>query len=193
MIRITIAALALISVRPMLAAQPMQNLAPQPAAASYLPLAIGHKWVLVNRNQKTPVVFEVVRQENEGFLLRSTTPWGSSEWTLSQDGDKFFMMSYGVGTGGARMPMPDGPLYLDFGQAAGEKWSNALGTLRVVSRSAVVRSQTRTYSDCLEIEHKAKNTRLSSTFARGIGYVQFGQGKAAFVLDEAVSRLPESF
>jgi hypothetical protein len=159
-------------------------------AASYLPLAVGNKWVLRGPNQSKPVVFEVIRRESYGFLLQSITPWGSSQWTLSDDGGKFFMTAYGNGAGGAMMPMPDGPVYLDFTRAPGEKWSNALGTLTVVSRSVTVRSQNQTYSECVQIEHKAKSTKLWSTFAQGVGYVQFGQGNAAFILDESASTLP---
>src|SRR5580765_145481 len=93
---------------------------------SYLPLAVGNKWVLRSPNQRKPAVFEVVGRDGSGFLLQSTTPWGSSRWALTDDGGKFFMTAYGNGTSGPMMPMPDGPLYLDFTRAPGEKWSNAL-------------------------------------------------------------------
>lgn len=159
-------------------------------AGSYLPLAVGYKWVLRSANQRKPVVFEVTERDNNGFVLQSTTPWGSTRWTLSDDGGKFFMTAYGNKASGPMMPMPDGPLYLDFLRSAGEKWSNALGTLALVSRSVTVHSPNQTYSECTQIEHKAGKTKLLSTFARGVGYVQFGRDNAPFILDETASNLP---
>ena len=163
-----------------------QNVAPNPAA-SYLPLQPGLKWVLRSAREQKPVVFEVIRQEEQAFVLRSTTPWGMSEWTLLPQGDQYLMTAYGVG--GPMMPLPKHPLYLDFSQSAGSKWSNMLGTLIVLSRSTEVRADGHSYGDCVQIRHKA-GPNLVFTFARGVGYVQFGDGPKAFVLDESSSTLP---
>jgi hypothetical protein len=157
--------------------------------SNYLPLATGAKWVLRSPQAGT-AVFEVVQNDGEGFRLRSTNPWGSSEWTLVGRDGKFSMTAYG--TGGRMMPLPQKPLYLDFTSRAGTTWSNALGALTVVSRSAVVRAGGQKYSDCIQIRHKAKGggAGLVFTFARGIGYVQFGEGDSAFVLSVSESALP---
>jgi hypothetical protein len=162
-----------------------QGLSPK-LATSYLPLQPGLKWVLRNPSQQQPVVFEVVRQESEAFVLRSTTPWSHSEWALLPNGDQFLMRAYGEG--GPLMPLPKHPVYLDFSRPAGSKWSNQLGTLAVVSRTAEVQVGEHSYRDCVQIRHQGPN--LVFTFAQGIGYVQFGEGQQAFVLDASSSVLP---
>jgi len=160
---------------------------PAEAASSFLPLRVGEKWVLRNPHQQKPVIFEVIRQEEQTFVVRSTTPWNMSEWSLAPHGDQYRMTSYGVG--GPMMPLPEQPVYLDFSQRAGSKWSNRLGTLLVVSRTTEVRAGGRSFGDCIQIRHKA-GPNLLFTFARGVGYVQFGEGSQAFVLDESSSILP---
>ncbi|HLI84354.1 MAG TPA: hypothetical protein VKV17_10575 [Bryobacteraceae bacterium] len=153
-------------------------------AQSYLPLAQGTRWVLRNRAMAQPVTFEVARQGENGSTFRSTTPWGSSEWTLSARDGQYLMTQYG----GAALP--NRPVYLDFTRPAGTRWTNPLGTITVVARDAVVQSKTRTYRDCIQIRHRAGKTDLLYTFARDVGYVQFGEGGSAFVIDEAASVLP---
>ncbi len=157
---------------------------------AYLPLELGTKWVLRNVHQRTPVVFEVTRSEENGFVLQSTTPWGSSRWTLSDDSGKYVMTAYGNGSSGPMMPVKARPVYIDFSRGPDEKWKNSLGTLTVLSRSVSVHTAKQTYENCIQIEHVVNKTRLVSTFAQAVGYVQFGDGDAAFVLDEAASTLP---
>src|SRR3954447_17348051 len=70
----------------------------QSEPGAYLPLQLGTKWVLRNVHQSAPVVFEVTRGEENGFVLQSTTPWGSSRWTLSDDSGKYVMTAYGNGS-----------------------------------------------------------------------------------------------
>jgi len=154
---------------------------------SYLPLSPGFKWVLRSPASEKPMVFEVLREDQSGFRLRSTTPWGSSEWTLVEDHGVFLMAAYGAE--GRVMPLPNRPAYVDFTRAAGEKWSNGLGEMSILSRDASVASATREYRDCVVFRHTAGKTQLVYTFARGVGYVQFGEGKSAFVLDESSSNL----
>src|SRR5262249_1630068 len=56
----------------------------------------------------------------------------------------------------------------------------------------VVQSKARTYRDCIQIRHRAGKTDLLYTFAKDVGYVQFGDGNSAFIIDEAASVLPGS-
>jgi hypothetical protein len=148
----------------------------------------GLKWLLRNPSENQPVTFEILRQEGNTFVFRSTTPWGLSEWGLSQSNVHYFMQSYG--TGGKLMPLKKQLLYLDFSKEEGSRWSNPLGTLSVVSRSDTVHSKSLTYKNCTQIRHQAGRTSLSFTFAPGVGYVRFGEGTNAFILDEASSVLP---
>lgn len=162
--------------------------APPAAAHDYLPLTVGLKWVLKNPKLETPAVFEVLERDGEGFRIRSSHPWGSSEWTLEMQDARFVMVAYG--TGGSMMPLPKRPLYLNFPGGFGAKWSNSLGSFRIDAEPVVVQVGADTYRDCIRVRHKAGRADLVFTFAPGIGYVQFGEGKAAFVLDKASSRLP---
>jgi hypothetical protein len=155
---------------------------------AYLPLAVGTKWVLRSPQAPTPAIFEVLQQDGEGFRVRSSHPWGSSVWTLARQEGKLVMTAYGET--GQLMPLPQRPVYLDFTRRAGAKWSNSLGTFTVVSTNAVVQAGGQTYRDCIHIRQKAGSAVLDFTFARGIGYVQFGPDAAGFVLDPSASRLP---
>jgi hypothetical protein len=156
--------------------------------ASYLPLDPGSKWVLRNAREKKPVIFEVVQQDGNGVRVRSTTPWGMSEWTLAERKRQFFMTEYGTGSG--MMPIPEGTLYFDFARSAGTEWSNSLGTLSIASTRLEVKSASQTYPNSVQIRHKHPGGASVFTFAKGIGFVQFGEGSGAFVLDESASNLP---
>ena len=157
-------------------------------AGAYLPLAVGTKWVLRSPASQTPAIFEVLQRDGEGFRIRSSHPWGSSEWTLELQDGAMVMTAYG--DKGQLMPLPNRPLYLDFKRRAGATWSNSLGKFTMVSTTAVVKAGGTTYRDCIHIRHQANSAKLDFLFARGVGYVQFGEGPSAFLLDPAASRLP---
>ncbi len=135
------------------------------------------------------MIFEVVQKDDGGVHIRSSYPWGSSEWKLVLENDKGYLTAYGSGNSGL-MPLSDRPLYLDFTRRAGESYTNRLGTFTIRSRTAVVQAGSETFRDCLQIQHRTGKTSLFFTFAPGIGYVQFGEGKSAFVLDRSASTLP---
>ncbi|MGH9448026.1 MAG: hypothetical protein ACRD3O_20230, partial [Terriglobia bacterium] len=152
-----------------------------PAVPDYLPLAPGEKWVLRSPHESAPVVFEVVAKTGAGYEIQSTTPWGSSHWTLVQDGQKYYMTNYDS------MPLPPGVLYLDFNAQKGHQWKNQIGTMKVVTRSATVKTAQKVYRDGITIHQSSGN--VTAIYAPGVGYVQFGSGSSAFVLDEAASNL----
>jgi hypothetical protein len=161
---------------------------PLDGADSYLPLEVGLRWELRSPAQATPATFEVIRKSDAGFTIRSSHPWGAADWTLSRRGDTFVMTEYG--NSGAKMPLRDSPLYLDFGRNAGTKWRNSLGEFSIDSKSATVLSNGQRYENCIQIRHRAGGGNLVFVFAKGVGYVQFGEGRSAFVLDPAASNLP---
>jgi hypothetical protein len=163
-------------------------LAAEGGDGEYLPLAVGTKWVLRSPQSQTPAVFEVLQRDGAGYRIRSSHPWGSSQWTIEPSNGTMVMTAYGETD--QLMPLPNRPLYLDFGRRAGATWSNALGKFTVVSTTAVVKASGVTYRDCIHIRHKAGSATLDFLFARGVGYVQFGDGPSAFVLDASASRLP---
>lgn len=157
---------------------------------SYLPLEPGLRWELRSPSNATPATFEVVGKSESGFRIRSSHPWGTADWTLSRQGDTFVMTEYG--NADAVMPLRDRPLYLDFGRGPGAKWRNSLGNFSIDSTSVTVQAKGRRFDNCIQIRHRAGGSNLVFVFAKGVGYVQFGEGSSAFVLDPAASRLPGS-
>ena len=161
-------------------------------AQDYLPLSVGNRWVLRNaQHPDKPVTFEVTQRDGSGYRLTSTTPWGRSEWTLEGHDAKFYMTAYGNGNGQVA-PIPPGTLFFDLSSAAGTKWSNRLGKLSVTSTSIVVSTSGGTFERCIQIRHHYGKSTSVFTFAPGIGFVQFGEGTQAFVLDDSASVLPGS-
>jgi hypothetical protein len=160
------------------------------SAADYLPLSAGTKWVLKSPVTPSPAVFEVLQKEDQGFRIRFTNPWGSSQWTVVEEGGKLVMTAYGESD--QLSPLPKQPVYLDFTQRPGAQWTNSLGNFTMVSTNAVVKVGDTTYRDCIQIRQKVGSAKLAFTFAPGIGYVQFGEGPPAFVLDPSASNLTGS-
>jgi hypothetical protein len=79
--------------------------------------------------------------------------------------------------------MPDDTVYWDFTAPRGAKWSNKIGKMMVVARDGTVRADRNTYSNVIVIR---ENNQVWS-FAPGVGFVQFGGGQGAFILDERAS------
>ena len=150
----------------------------------YLPLSRGRKWVLRSPAEKTPVIYEVLSVEGNYYTFRSTTPWGSSEWILKKDGQRYYMTNY------SGMPLPEETLYFDFTAEKGAKWKNAIGTMKIKEDNASVKGYEKEYSDVILIHQSSGN--LTMGFAPGVGFVQFGEGKSAFRLDESASELTEA-
>jgi hypothetical protein len=98
----------------------------------------------------------------------------------------------GYGTNGRTAPLPRDTVFFDFAAAKDQSWSNNAGKLTVVSRNVTVKTSQRTYEGCIAIRHQAGGSKFLYTFAPGVGFVQFGEGKDAFVLDEAASGGRES-
>jgi hypothetical protein len=65
-------------------------------------------------------------------------------------------------------------------------WTNKIGTLAVVARDNIVRVENKTYKDVIEIK---ENNQFWS-FAPGLGFVQFGKGREAFVLEQKALDAP---
>lgn len=150
-------------------------------SAQYLPLRVGRKWVLRSKAVSTPMVFEVVDKDGDGFRVRWDNPWIPSELTLVPRDGKFYLSRLTMNSQSAQMA-PD-TLYWDFTAAKGAKWTNKIGTMTMVARNNVVHADDRTYTDVIEI----KENNQYWSFAPGVGFVQFGEGNGAFVLDQNAS------
>lgn len=158
------------------------------SAAEYLPLQINLKWVLRHPGIPTPVTVEVIANNGDSYRIRFQHPWGENEWDLTQRGSKIYMTAYGQN--GRLAPMPKETVFFSFAAIQGEKWDNAIGKLSVVATHATVNAQDKTFTDCIEIKQVSGNASFYYFFAPGVGFVQFGEGRDAFVLDSNSSRLP---
>ena len=159
----------------------------QTNASNYLPLAEGRKWVLRNSAQSRPVEIEVVGRQGGEFTLRFVSPWNSVDWKLTPRAGAVALTGYGAN--GQTMPLPAETLFFDFESATGKPWSNQAGKFSVIARGAEVQTSSRTYRECITIRHDAGGSKFFYTFAPGVGFVRFGEGSGAFVLDEAASAL----
>jgi hypothetical protein len=157
------------------------GIAPAQQPESYLPLSEGLRWVLSHPSVKKTVSFEVLSRDGDGYRIRFDSPFGSNDWTLVPEGGKILLTRFGKN--GQMMDLPENSVYFDFRAPAGTSWKMTAGEMRVLDRSATVGA----YSSAIKIR---QGKDLVFTFARGVGFVQFGEGKNAFTLDESASRLP---
>jgi len=161
------------------------------AAASdpsdYLPLVAGQKWTLRSPAVGKPIILEVLSMHDNQFDVKFENPWINSVMTFQPQGGKYVLTAL---TMGGQSAPPSSDVYYDFTARDGQSWKNHIGTLTLVSRSKTVRTRTRTYTNCAEIQEiNSQGNKLYWFFAPGVGYVQFGEGPQAFVLDEAASGL----
>ncbi|MGH8247304.1 MAG: glycosyl hydrolase 53 family protein, partial [Gammaproteobacteria bacterium] len=113
--------------------------------------------------------------------LRWDNPWIPSEFHLAPRGGKYYMAALTMG--GQTAEMPDDTVYWDLTAEEGQTWRNQIGTITVTSRRKTVQAMGQTYRDCIQIrETNKQGNQLFWTFARGVGFVQFGEGRGAFVL-----------
>jgi hypothetical protein len=153
--------------------------------ADYLPLIVGQKWTLRSPAVSTPVVLEVLSRHDDQFEVKFDNPWVNSVMTFQPQAGKYILTALTMG--GQSVPASN-DVYYDFTVHDGQKWKNHIGTLTLISRSKTVRTRTRTYTNCVEIQEiNSQGNKLYWFFAPGVGYVQFGDGPQAFVLDEASS------
>lgn len=161
------------------------TLAQGQTAEAYLPLREGNRWVLRHASAKQPVSFEVLSRDGDGYRIRFESPFGSNDWTLVPQSGKVLLARFGKN--GQMMDLPANSLYFDFTAPQGGSWDMTAGKMTVLSRNFVVQTATRRYESAIQIR-QGKN--LLFTFAPNVGFVQFGEGKNAFLLDEKASRLP---
>jgi hypothetical protein len=148
--------------------------------SDYLPLDEGHAWELVSGNQHMRLMVKG-KSGNEWVVVQWDNPFVNATFRFTKRGQQVLLSGLDMGTGMAHMPADT--VYFDFNSREGTSWSNALGTVRVVSRGRNVTTPSGNYSDTIEFELVAKdNAKTYWTFARGVGFVRFGQGRGAFLL-----------
>lgn len=155
-------------------------------ADSYLPLVPNSRWVLRSPDSPKPIVLQILRADGPNALLRFDNPWLTSDLELSVSGSRYYVTTLSIN--GHAAPMPPETLYWDTGAGERQKWSSAIGKMEMLSRHKTVSAMGRTFHDCIQIQETNKQgNKLYWTFAPDIGFVQFGEGKDAFIL-ESVSK-----
>jgi hypothetical protein len=151
---------------------------------NYLPLNQGSRWVLRSPSRAKPIVLEVLAAQEDKVRLRFDNPWIPSELDLISHGGRIYVT--GVTANGQTSGLPPGTLYWDTTAHAKQTWASPIGQYQVVSRHKKVRALGRDFENCLEIEEtNERGDRLYWTFAPDTGFVQFGEGKDAFILESA--------
>src|SRR5580693_2787340 len=157
---------------------------------NYLPMQLGRRWVLRSASTSKPIVLEVAGADHDVYRLRFDNPWISSEFRLLVRGARYYVTALTMNGQTAELP-PDS-LYWDLSAGDNQKWSSPIGQYEVISRHKTVGTKETKFSDCVEIQETNKQgNKLYWTFAAGVGFVQFGEGKDAFFL-ESVSTNPVS-
>jgi hypothetical protein len=157
------------------------------AGQDYLKLSPGKRWILRSSSTSQPIELRVEAGESGSYQLQFNNPWINSVLLLQPRGEKILLRALTMG--GQTKPYSNPPVYFDFGLPEGQKWSNTIGTMTILSRHRTVQAG-RTYQNCIEIkEVDTTGGQIFWTFAAGVGFVQFGEGKTAFVLDEKSSDL----
>jgi hypothetical protein len=129
-----------------------------------------------------------VGEQRGTYRLDFKNPWIASVWVVEPKGQKILLQALTMG--GQTKNFPESTAYFDFAAREGEHWSNSIGTMTIVNRHLTVHAASRSYQDCVEIREVDPNgSQLFWTFAAGVGFVQFGEGKWAFTLDESASEL----
>lgn len=150
----------------------------------YWPLAEGKRWELKSPNVPQPMAFEVESASGGEYRVRWENPWVKAMFYFRPVGNKILLTKLDMGAGTA--DMPEGTVYFDFDQRENGRWSSAAGTMTVTSTNRTVRTPAGEYRNCIQIKAKGSNGGDTFwTFARGVGPVQFGEGKGAFVLASA--------
>jgi len=158
-------------------------------SADYLPLAAGKKWVLRSPAIPEAITIAVDGQKGEAYHLKFDTPWAKPEMVLLPKEGKYYLTE--ITMNGQTVSPPQSPLYFDMTASENSTWTNEIGSLTVVDRSKTVKTPDRTYTHCVQIRQIGKEGEpLSWTFAPGVGFVQFGEGEWAFLLDGSASTPP---
>jgi hypothetical protein len=154
--------------------------------ASFLPLEVGNRWELSSSAGQS-MAFEVIAKSGPAYVIRWDNPWVKAEFTFVPVGNRVLLAALDMGAGTAQFP-PE-TVYFDFDARSNATWSNSLGTVTVMARSKQIATPSAVYQNC--IEFKETDKKKFSTFfslASGTGFVQFGEGNAAFYLTSFGSR-----
>jgi hypothetical protein len=157
------------------------------STADFLPLHLGNKWTLRNAKSGKQIVLTVESAHDGVETVKFQNPWMTSSFIFEQHGGAYVLKALRIL--GLEAPMPPDTVYFDFTAPQGASWQNKIGTIRVAATGATFGA----YFNCIQfVETNKQGHKNYWTFAPGKGFVQFGQGQDAFVLDEASSSIQTS-
>jgi hypothetical protein len=161
---------------------PLLMLSSAAESGSYLPLDVGKRWVLRSSKVERPVVFTVSSAHGDAHSLDFDNPWVPSTLELRGVGGRVAVTA--VTMSGNRTQLPAETIYWDFNAPEKDSWHNAIGTMTVISRNKTVNSPAGRFEHCIEIHEKSNSGSDNYwVFAPGVGFVQFGEGAGAFLLE----------
>lgn len=157
------------------------------ATADFLPLHLGNRWTLRNAKSGKQIVLTVESAHDGIETVKFQNPWMTSSFVFEQHGGVSILKALRIL--GLEAPMPPDTVYFDFAAPQGASWHNKIGTIRVSATGVKFGP----YFNCTQfVETNQQGHKNYWTFAPGKGFVQFGQGEDAFLLDEATSRIETS-
>jgi hypothetical protein len=156
------------------------------ADVNYLPLDQGRRWVLRSPASSKPIVLEVIASKADVVQLLFDNPWISSELRLLAREGRIYVTALTMN--GQTADLPPGTLYWDITAAEKQTYASSIGQYQIVSRHKTVKAMGRAFQDCVEIEEtNKKGDKLYWTFAPDTGFIQFGEGKDAFILESVTA------
>jgi hypothetical protein len=156
------------------------------AQSNVLPLADSNEWILRSPYVSTPVTMRV---ESDSVLpggkrrisLLSTNMWGSYSYVLTIGSSGPILE--GITSNGATTHFIDPLSWFGTNMASNTPWITPFGTMTLVSKTDTVETATKTYVNCWHYQVSSDTSVQDWWLAPNVGFVQFGTGPAAFVLD----------
>lgn len=154
-------------------------------AQELLPLSLGNKWTLASPYVDDPVTLEVTSDgtfgEKRRVRVRFTNPWTTYDFILNPVGGE--VMLEGLGLGGESYYLNEPAILFPSGGSVGSVRNTTAGSVTLVSTQATVEGALQTYANVRHYRLNLFGGGLDWYLAPGVGFVQFGEGPAAFVLD----------
>jgi hypothetical protein len=151
--------------------------------SNVIPLAAGNQWTLRSPYVTSPVVMQVQSDQMMGdkrrVVLSFGSLWGNLSYILNPS-------STGVGLegviyNGATSHFEDSVGW--FGTSSPNPWSTPFGQVALVSTTETVQTSRGQYQNCWHYQIGTGPSAQHWYLAPGVGFVQFGMGPAAFVLE----------
>jgi hypothetical protein len=156
--------------------------------SNVLPLAGSNQWILRSPYVSTPVTMQVTSDNvlpggKRRISVLSTNMWSSFSYVLTIGASGPILE--GVTLNGATMHFTDPMSWFGTDVPLNSPWNSPFGTMKVVSKTDTVQTPTKTYTNCWHYQIGSGANVQDWWLAPDFGFIQYGTGPAAFVLDTA--------